>query len=126
MLVLVCGSRTFGDAAHIREILAALPRGTKVIHGDARGADKVAATVATSLGFEVAAFPASWRTNGKYNPGAGKERNLLMLDQNPDKVIAFWDGVSTGTKHTITQAQKRNIPTHIVFPKRESHGRDKG
>lgn len=41
-------------------------------------------------------------------------RNIEMLDQKPDLVLAFWDGASTGTGHTVAEAGKRGIPVEIV------------
>jgi hypothetical protein len=37
-----------------------------------------------------------------------------MLDQNPGLVIAFWDGKSRGTAHTIGEARRRGIPVEVV------------
>ncbi len=37
-----------------------------------------------------------------------------MLESKPDLVLAFWDGQSRGTKHTITEARRRNIPVVLV------------
>ena len=116
MKVLVCGSRTWKDALAIEATVRDLPRGTTIIAGGARGADRLAATIGRSLGFDVIEFPANWRPNGVYNPEAGKERNLRMLDEEPDLVIAFWDGRSTGTGHTIAQAVKRGIEVEVHTP----------
>lgn len=110
MKVLVCGSRSWGNWLAIRERLAQLPRGTTIIHGDARGADKMAATIAGSLGLDVEAYPADWR-QGR---AAGVIRNLRMLDQRPDLVIAFWHGRSTGTGHTIEAARGRGIEVEVI------------
>lgn len=114
MKVLVCGSRAWTDGDAIRERLAQLPRGVEIIAGGARGADRLAATIARSLGFAVTEFPANWRPNGTYDPRAGMERNLRMLDQQPELVIAFWIDGSTGTGHTVTNATERKIPVEIV------------
>jgi hypothetical protein len=112
MTVLVCGSRTFNDERAVRAALALLPRGTKIIHGGARGADKLAATVADSMGFQVEEFLPDYSTGrGRRAP---LDRNLHMLDQNPDLVIAFWDGRSTGTKFTIDEARKRGIRVALL------------
>ncbi len=111
MRVLVCGSRTWRYGGKVYERLRQLPRGTHVIHGGARGADFLAATCADSLGMKVECFPADWKNEGR---SAGVQRNLLMLQQQPDLVIAFWDGKSTGTAHTIREAEKRGIPVEIV------------
>ncbi len=110
--VLVSGSRDYPRLARVASRIGMLPPGTTVIHGDARGVDRYAATVAESLGFEVEAYPADWTHHGRR---AGIERNLLMLDgADPDYVIAFWDGKSRGTAHTIREAKKRGIPVEVV------------
>ena len=76
----------------------------------------MAARVAVRLGLQVEEFVPNWRAGGHYNPHAGFDRNLLMLDQEPELVIAFWDGLSTGTKHTLAAARKRDIPIEIIGP----------
>ncbi len=45
---------------------------------------------------------------------AGLDRNVRMLDSKPDLALAFWDGQSRGTGHTITEARRRNIPVTVV------------
>jgi len=114
VLVLVCGSRSWDDYAAIRDRLQRLPRGARIIHGGARGADKTAAMYARALGIEETPYPARWREQGKT---AGLIRNIEMLNRKPDLVLAFWDGSSTGTGHTVTEANKRGIPVEIVSPK---------
>ena len=115
MKVLVCGSRRFIDpftaSLTIDARIGQLPSGTTVIHGGALGADQIAAEAATRTGHLVQAFYADWDTHGKK---AGIIRNLKMLDENPAFVLAFWNGESRGTMHTITVARKRGIPVEIV------------
>lgn len=81
-----------------------------MLHGGARGADKLAGTVAAKLGFEVEEYEAEWNTYGK---AAGALRNIKMIETEPDLVIAFWDGASAGTKHTLSLARKAGIPTKV-------------
>ena len=111
MRVLVTGSRDWNQTVILKRRLAALPRGSEIIHGGARGADQSAAVAARALGIPDTAYPADWRGKGK---AAGIIRNLEMLDTGPDLVLAFWDGKSTGTKHTIDEAVRRGIPVEIV------------
>lgn len=111
MKVLVCGSREWRDGTAIRDRLARLPRGTEILHGGCRGADRMADAVASSLGFRVREFPADWRGLGR---SAGVRRNLAMLDEQPDLVLAFWRDGSTGTGHTIDEAMRRGIPIEVV------------
>src|SRR6266540_7289499 len=106
--VLVCGSRDWDDSHTMEQklisYLAALKGPTTVIHGAARGADEMAASIAAKHGWKTEAYPADWRGKGKR---AGIIRNLQMLDQRPAVVLAFWDGRSTGTKHTVDEARRR-------------------
>lgn len=111
MRVLVCGSRDWRRVDLIRERLRRLPRGSTVLHGGARGADRLAGTVALSLGFEVVEFPADWRRLGR---SAGYRRNLAMLDERPDLVVAFWLNGSRGTGHTVDAALRRRIPVEVI------------
>lgn len=112
MKVLVCGSRTYTNQDPVREELAKLPADAVIIHGAARGADSLAANIARDLGLQVEGYPADW---DKYGKSAGYRRNIEMLSQKPDLVIAFWDGVSPGTAHTIQEARKRGIPVNVIM-----------
>lgn len=116
--ILITGSRDWDDHAFIRYALKpyidALPPEADepvVIHGDARGADKIAAIQAQELGFWVEAHPADWDKHGKR---AGILRNLEMLEREPDVVLAFRVNGSLGTTHMIEAARKRNVPV-VVF-----------
>lgn len=120
MKILVCGSRDWTDAEAIFLRLSplnveAVKRRERVtlLHGNAPGADRLARGIGNGLGhFDVEAFPADW---DRYGKRAGPIRNLEMLDQNPDRVIAFSKG-SRGTQHTIDEARHRGIPVEVVTP----------
>lgn len=84
---------------------------TVVVHGNAAGADRIAHQEAQKLGLRVEPHPADWQQHGKR---AGIIRNLEMVESGVDLVIAFWDGRSTGTAHTMTEAKKRGIPVEVV------------
>jgi hypothetical protein len=114
--ILACGSRDYRDRSVIYLALAAQQwkwieereveqEPILVIHGGARGADTLAGQCAAELGYEVKAFPADWDQYGKR---AGILRNLQMLDEQPDLVLAFGEG--RGTNHTVAEAKRRNIP----------------
>jgi hypothetical protein len=118
MQVLICGSRNWTNRARIQSVLVNLLIRTKephltIITGGARGVDTIAHEEALRQGYLTKVFPAEWE---KYGKSAGFKRNLQMLDQNPDRVIAFWDGKSKGTEHTITEANKRGIEVEIIYP----------
>jgi hypothetical protein len=124
--VVITGSRKFSNplnaTAKIIERIVKLPENTLVIHGDAGGADRIAATAAKRVGLMVMAVPAEWERHSKtcrcrghgYCREAGKRRNLQMLDMEPDLVIAFWNGTSGGTLHTITNARERKLDLEII------------
>lgn len=111
MKVLVTGSRSWTDEAPIRARLEQLPPCSFVMHGGARGVDRMAALIATELGHAVRAYQADWRREGRR---AGILRNLRMLDENPDVVLAWWDGRSPGTWHCIEAAIERGIPVEVA------------
>jgi hypothetical protein len=113
--ILVTGSRDWEDELLIRYALKQyiddLPLHADeptVMHGDCRGADKIAAAQALDLGFWVEAYPADWEMHGKR---AGILRNLQMLDLEPDVVLAFRRNgpASRGTTHMIEAAKKRGV-----------------
>lgn len=111
-VVLISGSRGWTDEQTIYDVLSDLPKHAIVMHGRCpSGADAIADRLASHLGLLTITFPARWDTYGKR---AGIVRNLVMLDYQPDEVIAFWDGESPGTKHVIEEARKRQIPVTVI------------
>jgi hypothetical protein len=113
MKVIVCGDRNWSDYAKIHGRLSRLPKGTTVIQGGCRGADKLAGRAAKNLGLDVLEMPAEW---DRYGPSAGPRRNRKMLDLGPGLVIAFHPnlGNSKGTKDTVEEAVKRGIRVEVV------------
>lgn len=115
MKVLVCGSRHFQDYALLEENLDRIHNTTpisEIIHGDARGADRLSESYAVKHGIPVRRFPALWDLHGKR---AGPIRNHQMLREgNPDRVVAFLAVNSRGTKHMIEIAEKAGVPVQIV------------
>lgn len=115
--ILVCGSRTWQEALAIWTILDGLnsrpDEQVVVIHGDANGADTVAAEWAMVRDAEVEAYPADW---DRYGKRAGYVRNQQMLDEGkPDMVWAFRSkGESKGTDMMIDLARDAGITTYVV------------
>jgi hypothetical protein len=109
--VVITGSRSWNNREPILQALCSLPKDTLVVHGGASGADSMAGEVAEGFGLEVAVIKADWKKHGKR---AGPIRNIEMLETfKPNKVIAFWDGESRGTRHTIDEAYLRKIEVEI-------------
>lgn len=113
MRVLCCGSRTWTSQAIMEREMAFIKRGDVVVSGNARGADRMAERVAENAGAIVERFPARWDLFGR---SAGFRRNIEMLDSGVDMVLAFWDGVSRGTPHTMREAKARNLRVRVIVP----------
>ena len=100
MKIIVCGGRDFEDYKFVNEKLDIFHSKTPItclIHGDARGADRMAGHWAQHNRVYCVPYPADWN---KYGNAAGPIRNGLMLAQEtPDCVIAFPGGY--GTDHMV-------------------------
>lgn len=104
MRVIVCGGRDYNDTAKTRTVLLALYGADTLVHGDARGADRTAAAIGESLGFNVERWPADWNAHGK---AAGPIRNQQMLDAGADLVVAFPGG--QGTADMVRRARAAGV-----------------
>lgn len=116
MRVLVCGSRDWEDEGIIFTVLLGLlGKHPTLIHGAARGADRIAGIISVDLyGKEnVETYPAKWEEHGK---AAGVIRNQQMLDAKPDVVYAFNDNLaeSKGTADMVRRAKKAGIPVYVI------------
>ncbi len=116
---LICGTRKKGYEEIVRKKLddimwyqRALVKDWKpslIIEGCCPNSADVHAEVwAKENEVEIKHFPSH---SGNY-----LKRNIEMVDELSDKdlVIAFWDGFSYGTAHTIALATMKNIPV-VVF-----------
>ncbi len=133
MKIAVVGSRKFKDEEFVGKILSSELGGhDTLISGGAIGVDTWAEEVIPILNSGLAnyeikkiIFKPDWndlsqpgaiikinKHGEKYDARAGFRRNKLIIDE-ADKVIAFWDGKSKGTKHSIDLAIKANKPLDI-------------
>ena len=107
MRVLVRGGRDFDDAGLMISVLNRLHTEkffSVLIHGDARGADKIADAWASCRG--IPREPYEVRR-------ASALRNQRMLDEGkPDLVVAFPGG--GGTKDMVRRAAKAGLSIHEV------------
>lgn len=93
----ICGGRDFQNDAMfdgaMSQILELRGCPSRIIHGDARGADQIAGEWGRRMAIGVVAIPADWSGHGMK---AGPLRNQLMLDTyKPAVVIAFPGGQGT-------------------------------
>lgn len=113
MKVIIAGSRDFSDFqllyAKCEEVLANVKE-AEIVSGTARGADKLGEHYASLKGYSVRQFTPDWDKQGK---SAGYIRNKEMADYS-DCLIAFWDGISRGTKHMIDLATEKGLSVHVI------------
>jgi len=129
MILGVVGSRTFTNKSLMWNIL---DKGKSqidlIVSGGARGADYYAEKYSRDvLNKEPIIYEAEWdnleaepciiktrKDGSKYNSMAGVNRNKLIV-LHSDRIIAFWDGKSPGTKTTIDFAAKHKKPCTVVY-----------
>lgn len=109
--MIVCGTRDWQDRAKIAARLRRLPTSSVIVHGNARGVDRIAHEEARKLGLGVEPHPAAW---DRYGRTAGFIRNHHMAELGADLCLAFWDGKSSGTKNMMDQAKKYGIPVEVI------------
>lgn len=85
------------------------PVTTIVVSGGAKGVDSVAANRARERRIEVEEILPLWE---KYGKSAGFRRNKEIVAR-ANEVVAFWNGDSKGTEHTINIALKAGKPVAI-------------
>lgn len=90
--------------------------GRTLIHGDANGLDRLAAAVASELGYVVETHPALWWTDGRFDRGAGPKRNQRMVDAGADLCLAFPGPESVGTWDCARRARKAGILVVVIGP----------
>lgn len=108
-IIVVSGDRNWTDISRVEKTLKRFDaKSCVLIHGDCRGLDKMAGSVAAKLGFEVRTFPAQWDIYGR---AAGPIRNVEMLKQKPNVIIIFHDNLekSVGTKSFVKSAIKMGL-----------------
>lgn len=112
MKLAIIGSREFNDYDLLCEVLN--PHKEKIsliISGGAKGADSLAERWAKENNIQTKVFIPEW---DKYGKSAGFKRNILIIDEC-DSCIAFWDGSSKGTKSSIDLCIKNNKKHSIIL-----------
>jgi len=102
--VAIIGSRGFDDprlvAGTMNTVLEKYEV-TEVVSGGARGADTLGEQWAKAHGIPTRIFRADW---DRYGKSAGFRRNHDIIE-NCDLCVAFWDGTSRGTAHSLDLAR---------------------
>ncbi len=112
--IVVGGCRNFTDYDTVKNYLDYVLQNLRqkdeilILSGHCRGIDLLAERYAKDNNFNLKLFPADW-SKGR---SAGPKRNEEMILEC-DYVIAFWDGLSRGTKSLIYFAKKHNKDLRI-------------
>ena len=108
--VIICGDRNWTDRESISWFIKyILPSHTVIIQGGCRGADIISKEEGEKQGHKVITIKAEW---DKYGLKAGPLRNIEMMKEKPNWVIAFHEDIenSKGTKHMISLAKENGTP----------------
>lgn len=111
---LVTGDRNWANVEVIASEMSSWPIETILIHGDARGADRIARAVAETLGMEHRPYPYI----SELGKRGGPARNRQMVRENIDivEIVAFHDDIvnSKGTKDMLKVGRAANIPCRLI------------
>jgi len=113
MKVAVVGSRSFNDYEKMINVLDKINI-TELVTSGAKGADTLAQQYAESKGIPVKLFLPLHQTDPsvKYHVKWFFVRNVELVNYS-DHVVAFWNGLSKGTKHTVDYAKSQGKPVTI-------------
>ena len=81
-----------------------------VISGGAEGIDTIAWAWAVDNHIEILVIRPEYN---KYGKAAPLKRNEVIVNES-DKVLAFWDGKSRGTKYVIDYANKTGKKIEVI------------
>ena len=107
MKIAVVGSRGIKDV----EIGKYVFESEEIVSGGAVGVDLCAAEYAHKNGIKLTVFLPEYERYGRAAPIV---RNKKIVDY-ADKVIAFWNGKSKGTKFVIDNCKKQGIPIKVYI-----------
>ncbi|CAM4332213.1 DUF2493 domain-containing protein [Nocardia ninae] len=116
--ILFTGSRRWTDYDLLKRVLVSVwtqlgcPPDLELVHGGARGADRMAAAIWSGLGLPVRTVPADW---DRYGKPAGVIRNQQMVDLGGyvHAVAALLPG-SRGTHDCVRRIERAAIPLTIA------------
>lgn len=112
MKIAIVGSRDYPNLKEVVDYVYSLSPDTVIVSGGANGVDQHAEWAAIERGMKVEIYYPDWKRHGK---SAGFIRNEQIV-KAADMVVAFWDGKSKGTAHSINLAQKFQKSLQVITP----------
>jgi hypothetical protein len=122
--ILITGSREWTDIAKVRAVLAYHRQAFTVavlVHGNARGADRIAARIWKGWGLPTESHPVSSQ-QWERSRGAGHARNRHMISLGADLCLAFILNQSSGATQCACDARRAGIPTYTHAPADRTRG----
>ncbi len=122
MKIGIVGSRGYGDWARVFNFVYGLPTNTQIVSGGcpkspdewaiaaAQNRQRLFGDLAKPIIFPVVQAP------GESFGFAAYRRNVQIIECGIEKLYAFWDGASKGTKNAIQIADRKAIPVEIIYP----------
>ena len=111
MKIAIIGSRSWKHKAKIQSYINSLPDDTTIVSGGAIGVDSIAEEAAKSRGLKTEIYKPEYdKYDGKIAPLIRNEQIVNACD----KLTAFYDGFSSGTRYTVNLAKKQNKPVEII------------
>jgi len=104
----IIGSRSI-ESINFDEYIKEKPE--YIISGGTMGIDTLAWKWAVDNGVEIIVHRPNYNRDGKWAP---LKRNDIIINE-ADKIMAFWDRKSTGTKYVIEKAKKLKKPVEIIM-----------
>ena len=110
MKIAVVGSRVWEDYARLEGVLDKYPA-SELVSGAAQGADRLAEVYAIKRRIPITIYEPNM--TGGYDVREYHKRNQNIVE-NCDKLVAFWDGKSAGTRGTIERARRAGKLLEVV------------
>lgn len=112
--IAIVGSRDFENydllKQKVEELMPKKNYDFIIVSGGAKGTDTLAERFAEEKGYKKEIHYAKWHLHG---PCAGYLRNHAVVN-DADMVIAFWNGISKGTRHVINIAKRDCNRVHVI------------
>lgn len=112
---IIAGCRNFTGYAYLKAVCDYAFKNVDladvtIISGGAKGTDSLGEKYAKEHNISLEIYPADWEKFGKR---AGPVRNSQMAETGTH-LLAFWDGVSRGTKNMIEQAEGKGLKVTVI------------
>jgi hypothetical protein len=112
MRVAIVGSRNIENEENVYELLCRyVPANTtEIVSGGATGIDTLAEVYAERNRLRLTVFKPDYKSFGKRAPLVRNEEIIRYAQY----VLAFWDGVSHGTAHTVATCVAFGVPVKVI------------